>query len=79
MVVFEQDNDNELNATINDIQEDSMGEIISHFALQELDEIRKVSSTFQQACNKRKAYIFSLLKVGKVVEISGLTSKKGRQ
>ena len=34
MVVFEQDNDNELNATINDIQEDSMGEIISHFAMQ---------------------------------------------
>lgn len=55
--MFEQDNDNELNATINDIQEDSMGEIISHFALQELDELRKVSSTFQQACNKRKTYI----------------------
>ena len=34
--MFEQDNDNELNATINDIQEDSMGEIISHFALQEM-------------------------------------------
>jgi len=79
MVVFEQDNDIELNATINDIQEDSMCEIISHFALQELDEIRKVSSTFQQACNKRKAYIFSLLKVDKAVEIIGLTSKKGMQ
>ena len=68
-----------LDAKFDDVQTDAMVEILSYFTLQELEQLRKVSTSFREACNKRKEYIHSLLKKGVSVEIVGLKSERGKQ
>ena len=68
-----------LDAKFDDVQTDAMVEILSYFTLQELEQLRKVSTSFHEASNKRKEYIHSLLKKGVSVEIVGLKSERGKQ
>ena len=67
-------------AKLDDLEEDTLLEALSHFDLIELAEVRKVSPSLQKACDRRKEYIHSLLeKQDASVEIFGLSSEKGKQ
>ena len=56
-----------------------MLEILSHFNLTELDQLRRISPQLAKACNSRKAYIHSLLTKDASVEIVNLASARGKQ
>ena len=64
--------------TIDELQQDALHEVFSHFQLPEVDKLRKVSTAFEEAAEKRKTYIYSLLKIGAKVEIVGLASAQGK-
>ena len=70
----------EPNINIDDLEEDTLLEALSHFGLAELAEVRKATPALLKACNTRKSYIHSLLGTkGASVEIVGLASERGKQ
>eukprot|EP00979_Chaetoceros_neogracilis_P017817 scaffold10285_cov258-Chaetoceros_neogracile.AAC.3 len=67
------------NGKFDDLGEDTLSaKVLCHYSLLEMDVFRQVSSTLHLACDRRKAYIRSLLVKSKMVEIVGLASVKGK-
>ena len=65
-------NENDIIA-IQDLSQDLLEEVVSHFTLIDLDlNIRKVSRIFHSVCDNRKQMIFNRLKDGCMVEVIGL-------